>query len=253
MPLLYDAHMSSRESPASISLHNFEGPVEFLLYLIQKSEIAICDVSLHAILSQYLEQQLKRGVSLDGGAEFLGTVSSLILLKSRSLLPQREQGEQLPEEVDPRFEIIHQLMDYCRFKEAGRLLAEREEKQAVFFERGMDQIPFPRKMLGIEHLTLQDLASLFQHVLIKATPHKGTIHEEVWQVGDKIASIRELLFQRKRIAFFELFSIELCREELIVIFLALLELMKLGTLSVFKQAEEVFIAIREKESDDTRN
>lgn len=224
------------ETIRTFTLDNFEGSLDFLLHLIQKNEIDIYEISIQQVTDQYLKWlQAKSFVSVDEGAEFIGTAASLILLKSKMLLPKHEQVEMpIEEEIDPRFEIIHQLIDYCRFKDAAKALVERENQQGAFFMRGVDDIQ-ESKTLGIEHLSLSDLAALFQQVLAKAT-YKEFIHEEEWRVGDKLVLIRQLLKELGKIRFDVLFSESQSREELIVTFLALLELMKLEELCVVKDA-----------------
>lgn len=229
--------MNHRESPV-FALANFEGPLDFLWHLIQKSEIDICEINLQQITDQYSLS------GLDQGAEFVGTTASLLLLKSRSLLPQHEQSiSPENEELDPRFEIIHQLLDYCRFKDTARLLMEREKKQSSFYVRGVDGTHEVQKPLGIDHLTLEDLASLFQTIVSKAESKTGFIDEDIWRVSDKIFWLREELKIHRSTFFSALFSEELCREELIVTFLAVLELMKLGELTVIREktTQEIMI------------
>jgi len=220
-------------APNTITLDVFEGSFDFLIHLIQKSEIEATDVSLHKIIEQYLEKQdVDSEFHLDCGAEFIGTAASLLWLKSRSLLPQIEQLQISEETVqDPQFDIIHQLMDYCRFKQAAKELTQLEYKQSAFYPRGSEAID-PKKTLGIEHISLEDLASLFQQILFRAKDHQGNVLDEAWKVSDKISHIQSLFIQNDRIIFYDLFSQEMSRVELIVIFLAILELMKSGELRV---------------------
>lgn len=229
------------------ALDNFEGPLEFLLHLIQKNEIDIYDVSIKRITDQYLAKlQEFTEYNVDIGAEFIGSAASLLLMKSKSLLPKHEQQMEIQEdsEPDPRFEIIHQLIEYCRFKDLAKTLSEREAGQGAFFGRGVDT-PEPKKFLGIEHLSISDLASLFQQVLAKASPRKGNIHEDEWRVSDKIAHIRTLGNEIRKIPFATLFTAEQSKEELIVTFLAILELMKMGEVRMIREnaTHEVFILL----------
>jgi segregation and condensation protein A len=217
----------------SFTLDVFEGPLDFLLHLIQKSEIDIYSVQIQNIMDQFTER-FDKELCVDTGAEFIATASSLLLLKSKMLLPKHEQvSNPEDEQLDPRFEIIHKLIEYCRFKEAAKELAERERVQGAFYYRGSD-IPEIKKPLGVEHLTLDDLASLFRQIVAKAQHQKGTIHEEEWRVSDKIKLIRQLLKEPRKIGFEILFSPERSRTELIVTFLAVLELMKMGEIKVVR-------------------
>lgn len=227
-----------------LTLGNFEGPIDFLLHLVQKCEIDISDIPLHEITAQYmLRVQQFLTPNIDSGAEFVGTTASLLLLKSKMLLPKHEQTEDVEElAIDPRFEIIHQLIDYCRFKEVAKILKDREDQLGTF-PRGVTSIPEAKKPSGVEHLSMNDLAVLFQQVLDKAASYQGEIQEEVWRVTDKMALIRRLLAELQKVKFEVLFSTAQCREELVTTFLAILELMKQGEASIVREIETSIIMI----------
>jgi len=220
----------------TFSLEIFEGPLAFLLHLIQKSEINICDIPIQEITNQYL-QRIKELMppSVDTGAEFIGTTALLLLMKSKMLLPKHEQPSGEEDDLDPQFEIIHKLLEYCRFKETAKVFGEWEQQQSVFHSRGIHSLPEAKKNLGIEHLSLEDLGTLFQKVLVDATNQKGQINEEPWRTSDKIKIIRQLLGREQKIGFEQLFSCDRPRNELIVTFLAILELMKTGELFIGKE------------------
>lgn len=221
--------------PEIFTLANFEGPLDFLFHLIQKSEIEIYDIKIQEITQQYADKLTAYlEPNIDQGAEFVGTAAALLWLKSKTLLPKHEQVEAGEEESDPRFEIIHQLLDYCRFKQAAKDLNQLETHQGQRYLRGNNALPDIKKNLGIEHLSLTDLATLFKGIMAKAVAQRGHIHEESWKVSDKIKAIRILLKDQQQIDFDLLFSPALAREELIVTFLAVLELMKMGELRVIK-------------------
>jgi len=218
----------------SVKLENFEGPLEFLLYLVQKKEIDIYDVRLRRITEQFIEEI--RQPDIDSGAEFVSTLASLIWLKSKMLLPKHEQSTQEVEEeqIDPHFDVIHQLIDYCRFKQAGKELVQREYEQNAYFPRGVSGNSEVRQPLGIEHLSLDDLALLFRDAVAKAESHSGHVQEESFRVSDKIRWIRKLLKDPGQVLFDTIFLRGSYKEELIVTFLAILELMKLGEACVVK-------------------
>lgn len=224
------------QTPETFSLEIFEGPLAFLLHLIQKSEINICDVPIQEITNQYSEK-IKEilNPSVDTGAEFIGTTALLLWMKSKTLLPKHEQPVGEEEVLDPSFEIIYKLLEYCQFKEAAKDLAVREQQQSVYHPRGVHCLPEVEKNLGIEHLSFEDLTSLFQQVLKRAADNKGHVEEEPWRVSDKIKSIRLLLKGHQQIGFEKLFCRERQRGELIVTFLAILELMKIGELFVGRE------------------
>ena len=230
----------------SFSLDNFEGPLDFLLYLIQKNEIDIYNISLQKITEQYKEYISKQpGLSVDSGAEFVGLTASLLWIKSKMLLPKHDQEDGLGEDgFDPEFAIIHHLLDYCRFKEVAKQLADREQKQIGFYSRGVDNpVDNLKKPLGIEHLSVEDLAVVFRDIIQKAAASKGIIEGDIWQVSDKIHLIREILTKIDHVSLGELFLSGQCRDEIIVTFLAILELMKLGEIKVVKdlQTQQILI------------
>lgn len=237
------------QNPLTFSIGNFEGPLDLLWHLIQRNEIDIYEVNLQKITQQYLVKVKELTVSgVDEGAEFISSAAALVWLKSKTLLPQHEQLEEsTDEEHDPRFEVIHQLIDYCRFRQAAKELAEREQQQSAFYARGVEESEV-KKNLGIDHLSLEDLAAMFRQVLSKASENKGIIHEEFWRVSDKIKAIRNFIATMQVIPFELLFSAEKSREELIVTFLALLELMKMGEACVSMDSTRQSASITRNES-----
>lgn len=232
----------------TLTLDNFEGPLELLFHLVHKCEIDIYEVALKEITDQFFLLLKERQAPIDKSAEFIATAASLIWFKSQQLLPKQEVLA-APEELmeDPHFEIIHHLIDYCRFKHAAKELVERENEQKAYHPRGTEEAPKAKKNLGIEHLTLDDLAGLFQKIASKAKQECGQVSEERWKVSDKITSLRRLLLLQSEVAFEELFSSDRSRLELIVIFLAVLELMKLTEILVAKElSTNRIVIIRQK-------
>jgi segregation and condensation protein A len=220
----------------------FCGPLDYLLHLIQQKEVDIFDFRLQAIMTQFLEDFSKR--EINENAEFVGTFASLHLWKSRALLPKHEQVlEETKEMEDSKFEIIHQLIEYCRFKEAGKELVQREKEQLAYFPRGSGIRPDPIKPFGIDHLSLEDLAFLFKDLLSKKELHKGIVEEEIYKVSDRILWIRSLVQTTKHLTFASLFSEEGSRIDWIVTFLGLLELMKTGEVKVYRERETAAIIV----------
>lgn len=225
--------MKFQES-VTFSIDNFEGPLDLLWHLISRQEIDIYEVSIKEITKQFIERcKNLANPEVDHGAEFIASAASLLWLKSKTLLPIHEQlTDTTLEEEDPRFEIIHHLMDYCRFKQAAKDLSDREQHQTAYYLRGVESSIEAKKNLGIDHLSLEDLANLFRDIIAKVSVKHGLIHEEVWRVSDKIRALRYQINECKSIPFVEVFTSEKSREELIVTFLALLELMKNGEAKV---------------------
>ncbi|MBA2369836.1 MAG: segregation/condensation protein A [Candidatus Protochlamydia sp.] len=232
------------------ALKNFEGPLEFLLSLIQKEEINIYDVSIQTLTQQFLERiHAWEAESLDKGAEFVGSAAYLVWLKSKTLLPAQEQEKEevIPEE-DPHFEIIHHLLDYCRFKQAAKQMAIQEEKQQGCYFRGLSSSKWKRP-LGLDAISLDELSAVFGEIMLRTKHLIGRIEEEDWKTSDKIKIIRRSLEMHPFLLFESLFSTASSRLELVVIFLAILELMKLGSASVSRDPASQQLMIYAKEDE----
>jgi len=222
------------------SLENFEGPLAFLLHLVQKKEIDIYDVDIQKLTDQYLTRlgEVANG-QLEGGSEFIGTTSSLLLYKSRKLLPDHDgslEDDAFEEADDPHFDVIHHLIDYCRFREAAKELSSREQRQCGVYYRGLEETPNPGMTLGIEHLSLDDLNIVFEQALEKAASGQRTIEEEEWRVHDKIRDIRSWVRNEERLSIHTLLAPGKSRNELIVTFLAMLELIKIGDIAIIRES-----------------
>lgn len=227
----------------TISFENFKGSLELLYHLVQKKEMAIGEISLIHLIGQFTQFWQSQSITLDLGAEFMGVTSSLIWLKSCSLLPKSTQGleeQENPEEFQA--EWVQHLIDYSKFKLAAKILSDKEERCLESFQRGSFFDPILKKSLGLDHLTLDDLALLFQEVLNKASSRKGLIEDEEWRVADKMNDLREKLLVADTLPFYAFFQSTLTKEELIVCFLAVLELMKMGEILVVKKQNEILIA-----------
>ena len=219
-------------------LDNFEGQLDFLFHLVQKSEIEITDIPVRQIIHQFLQKHHDTQGALDEGADFVATTASLIWWKSKALLPEPPNEKMENQEAPFEWDLIPQLIDYCRFKQMAKELSLLEEEQNLHHFRGKDTSCTTKKNLGVEHLSIEDLALLFQQVLTKAKATGGFIQDETWKVSDKIAHIRRRLDQNEELLFENLFSSTMHRIELIVTFLAVLELMKMGELVVLKYSSK---------------
>lgn len=234
--------MSPLSSSQLVSLDNFEGTLDLLLYLIQRSEIDIYDIPIRQITEQYWSYLKElESKDVDSGSEFLSHTANLLLIKSRTLLPPREQSEELEEEKeeDPRFELLHQLVEYCQFKLIAQDFSQREDLAAHQFYRGCDQGTWESpKPLGLKEVTLQDLAVLLDEALVRAARREGLVEEERWRVSDKLKELHRILKTQPSLHLRTLFDAGKSRNELIVTFLALLEMMKIGEILVGRREED---------------
>lgn len=221
--------------PWRVSLPVFEGPLDLLLYLIKKSEVDIYDIEISSITDQYLsylDQMVRNDLEVAG--EFLVVAANLIYIKSRTLLPVDQQPpEEEAEEEDPRWELIRQLVEYKKFKEAAGDLGERERLRELIFHREVEtKVERPEKKAELGRVGVLDLVKAFQTVLQRAREREGfkEIYEDKYTVSDKIQRILELIESSPRLSFLGLFDDMTSRTEIAVTFLAVLELIRLKQL-----------------------
>jgi segregation and condensation protein A len=238
------------QSEYRVKLEVFEGPLDLLLYLIKKEEVDIYDVSIERITSQYLDYlEAFRMLDLEIAGEFVVMAANLIYIKSRSLLPVHQQPPDEDADVeDPRWDLIRQLIEYKKFKDAAFQLHQRELLQEGLVARMPEKPAFnDSDTLLISEVSIFDLISAFQNVLKKIEGKREDlreIFEENFSVSDKIDFIIRVVGAEKSVAFSELFASAASRTEIAVTFLALLELIRMKQLRVFQDAPFAEIEIR---------
>lgn len=217
-----------------IKLEVFEGPLDLLLYLIQKNEIDIHDIPIRIITEQYLEYLgIMKNLNLELAGEFLSVASLLMRIKSKMLLPEDEtQGEEL-ESLDPRQELVEKLMEYMKYKDAASQLRYMEEVRSTKFERTGSISPDVSSDSPFYGSSLFDLITAFSKVLrgmSREVFHK--IIKEKHTVSDKVHHILEILSKQSSIRFVDLFKTASSKIEAITIFLAILELVRLKEVGI---------------------
>jgi len=213
-----------------IKLEVFEGPLDLLLYLIKKEELNISDIPISRITDQYLEYlELMQLMDLDIAGEFLVMAATLMHIKSKMLLPPDETAQEEIEE-DPRAELVKRLLEYKKFKEAASELAGMEKQQKHLFPRvgtaRAEEIDVQKDILF--EASLFDLITAFTKVL-KDIP-KDVFHQVIkdeFTVSEKMHDILHMMVEKQSIFFLELFKAAKHKREMITIFLALLELIRL--------------------------
>ncbi len=227
------------ESDYKVKLEVFEGPLDLLLYLIKKEEVDIYDIPIERITTQYMEYlALMQMLNLEVAGEFLVMAATLMYIKSRMLLPVDQQVADAEEEdgEDPRWTLIRQLVEYKKFKDAAAQLAQREEETGRMFPRNVgDDVGIEvEPSIPLAEVSLFDLINAFKEVLKKASAREDfrEIIEEKFTVSDKIEEILYTLRDRTELLFRELFEKASSRTEVVVTFLALLELIRLKRLKV---------------------
>ena len=220
------------ETDYKVKLEIFEGPLDLLLYLIKRDEIDIYDISIERITKQYLEYlQAFKELKIDIAGEFVVMAANLIYIKSRSLLPLDQQPpEEDAEEDDPRWDLIRQLIEYKKFKEAAVQLHGRELEQERLFVRDGGTAPVSDAPRPLHEVGIFQLIHAFQEVIkrVEAREDLGEIFAERFSVSDKIDKILQRVGNGGSVRFSELFSQMASRIEIVVTFLALLELIRLN-------------------------
>lgn len=234
-----------------VKLEVFEGPLDLLLHLIEKNKIDIYDIPIVEITDQYLSYvEHMKEMDLDIMSDFIVVGAQLVNIKSKMLLPVKE--EEIIEEADPRYELVQRLIEYKMFKYSASILKERTEDSSLVLFRNpsipqevKDYKEKPEISEIIGDLSLAKLKSIFDFVIQKQVEKKdpvrsqfGKIRKESITLADCIRGLRTL-GQSKKTLHLKAFLLEQPDKiHVIVNFLAILEMMKLGLLSMMEEGEE---------------
>ncbi len=236
-------------SDYKVKLDIFEGPLELLLHLIKKEEVNIQDIPIVKITDQYLEYlNLMRVLNLGVAGEFLVMAATLMHIKSRMLLPPEQRQVNEEEDEDPRGLLVRQLLEYEKFKDAASLLDKKEgEASELFYAPGEDAAGFSDGQEPVFDVSLFDLLGAFSSLLKKPQEEFVEIVQEKITVAEKIEAILGLVRLEKNVNFSKIFLDAASRIEMIVTFLALLELVRLKKLAARQTGRfgEVFISLNE--------
>ena len=244
-----------------VTLDVFEGPLDLLLYLIRREELDIYDIPIEHITAEYMKFiEDARRLNLDIAGEFIVMAATLMVIKSRMLLPveRRRAGEDGQEEwVDPRLDLVRQLVEYKKFKDAALRLETMEAMRANCYDYGGGRPKFEKTAAdargALANLDLFDLLSAFQEVLARANEMP---HEELkgirYSVPDKMDYVLERTRADGQVAFTSLFREDAPKGEIIVTFLALLELLRQHRVIVYQNAafHEITILPSREEPED---
>jgi segregation and condensation protein A len=225
-----------------VKLQEFEGPLDLLLHLISKSKVQIEDISIAEITEQYMEAlQLMEHFDIEVASEFLVMASSLMYIKSCSLVPKIQPDLEDQEEGDPRQELIIRLLEYKKFKEAAEKMKEREAYFSGMFFKLPEELYLDE---GKEILPPDINIDILQKALNKLLNTKGNnkkedivpmIHEikrDSVSIHEKVSLLKNFFNHHHQTTFFSIFKDNICREDIIATFLALLELIKDNFLNV---------------------
>lgn len=225
----------------SVTLPHFEGPLDLLLHLCQKHELNILDIPVGFVTEKYLEYlAVMELMQLDLAAEYLVMAATLAHIKSKMLLPAPPPGQEdelaAEDEIDPREALIRRLLEYQKYKQAGEELAARGVFGRDVFTRGAPlEEATSTGLPPLAEVPLYALVEAFQRVLDKSKVKLS--HDVVADrisLSDRIGQLADLLRTRKRLAFEEMFDGIVTKFDLVITFLALLEMTKLRMTRLFQ-------------------
>jgi segregation and condensation protein A len=224
-----------------VRLEIFEGPLDLLLYLIKKKDMDILDIQVSEITQEYLGYiEIMKDLNLEMAGDFLVMASSLVQIKARMLLPQEPGAPEAEEGPDPRAELVAKLLEYQKFKQVAEVLSKREFEARETYYRNVLPV-FAEEDMTLQ-ATLFDLLDAFKGVLNTASDDvKELLYEQI-PLEQKIREILDLTEKEPSISFSRIFTPGKSRRELIVTFLALLELIRLKQISA--RQSESFAEIR---------
>ena len=249
MPLTMDDLMGTEHAEAAddsyrVRLQNvFEGPMDLLIHLIKKAEVDIYDIPIAQITTQYLEYlEWMKQMNIDFAGDFVLMASTLTHIKSKMLLPV-QLGEE--EEEDPRLEITRPLLEYLRIKSAAEQLADRDLLGDKTFTRKPDaEVLESVKEDQVIRIGLFELIDAFQKILERVSPdHRVDMARDRVSVQERIAQLTDLLEQQESMTFDELFVESRERADIIVTFLAILEMAKLSLIRIAQHVPTGIIRI----------
>lgn len=220
-----------------IRIDKFEGPLDLLLHLIRKEEMNIQDIQIAQITTQYLAfiDEMK-SLNLDVAGEYLVMAATLLHIKSRFLLPIHEEELAEEEEIDPRAELIRRLLDYQRYKDAAVTFAHLPQlERDVFLSFHAEDSDCDDMERELEPIGIFELVNVFRDLLKKAPT--DSVHEvtaESLSVTERIQRILIELQDRERVIFSELLPSQSVRSEIVVMFLAMLELVKMKLVKIYQ-------------------
>lgn len=233
----------------SYKLEHFEGPLDLLLHLIEKNKVNIYDIPIVEITEQYLDYvNHMEKEDLNVVSEFLVMAATLLDIKARMLLP-KEIDEETGEEQDPRAELVARLLEYKKYKYMALVLQDREDDAGLIFYK---KPTIPKEVAKYEppvdldkllgDLTLAKLQKIFEQVMKRqedkidrVRSNFGVIRKEPVSLEDKIGSVMEYARKHRRFSFRQMLEKQGDRLEIVVTFLAILELMKIGKISLTQE------------------
>lgn len=236
-----------------VTIDNFDGPLDLLLHLIKEQDIDIYDIKIEDITKQYLDYiKHMKELNLEIASEYLVMASELIEMKSKMLLPKKREKEEDDYEEDPRELLIERLLAYKRYKEVTSEFKDLELTRKMIFTREPDNLNhYAKEEESIEELGVADLIDAFNNLLKRKAldrPIATKITKKELSVADKVNKIKNILRNKKRINFEEIFEVS-TKEEVIISFLSVLEMVKKDEILLTQDGNFKNIVISLKEGE----
>ncbi len=231
-----------------VALDIFEGPLDLLLHLVNKDELDIYTIPIESITQQYLDWlSVMRAMDINVAGEFIVMATTLMSIKSRMLLPveDRSLDEEDEEALDPRVDLVRQLIEYKQFKDVSNRLSVYEARQLDTFANGqpptLPDAPAQSsaELYAVGDLGIETLCEAFKRLLARAPSVSfGHLKAQHWRVPDKMQVVIDTMARVEVVPFDGLFADDAPQGEIIVIFIAVLELLRLRHIRVVQ--DELF-------------
>ncbi|MBS1971963.1 MAG: segregation/condensation protein A [Bdellovibrionales bacterium] len=221
----------------NIQLPKFEGPLGLLLYLIRKEDMDIMDINIQDITKQYFEYiKLMKELDLEVAGEFVAMASTLIHIKSRMLLPQYDENGEIVETEDPRKELVQKLLEYQKYQEAAKMLYDRPLMGRDIWARGVRETLAPKEdEIILEENALFSLIATYRKVVKTAKKKIHQVTAKAQSISSRILEIKDRLFVGQKVIMMDLVTATEDRaRQALITFLSVLELGKMGFVSLFQ-------------------
>ena len=234
-----------------VTIDNFDGPLDLLLHLIKEQDIDIYDIKIEEITKQYLDYiKEMKDLNLSVASEYLVMASELIEMKSKMLLPKKEKQEDYEYEEDPREVLIERLLAYKKYKEVTSEFKDLElTRKLVFTKEPVNLSSYAKEKDIKEDLGVDDLINAFNILMQKKEldkPLATKITKKELSVSEKVKKIKDILKVRKKMNFEEVFEVQ-SKEEVIISFLSILEMVKKKEILLTQEGnfKSIIISLRE--------
>lgn len=241
----------------NIKLEMFEGPLDLLLHLIKKAEVDIYNIPIAEITDQYIAYlKAMEELDLEIASEFLVMASTLLEIKSKMLLPRTSSKDnEEAVDLDPRQELVQKLVEYKKYKEFAEKLKEYEKSSSIFFKDPEIIDDIENKDIYFKNITVENLMTAYKKV-IRAYENKFNKRSDIpknidydeFKIEDKMDYIKDTVFSYKRVSFNIFFENAKSKLEIVVTFLAMLELIKLRIIRAvqYRNFDEIIIEGQEE-------